>query len=180
MITTLKERLPNLQQIFAIYGIISLLIYGWTLISFFWRLPSWEYFLTIGEIFSILAYSMSVNMLESLSILLLLIVLSLILPRSWFREVFLSSAFLLVILGLVYTMYLNTHITLENNQYPTQLVRLIPIILILIVVLSLLIGRIPLLRKLIENLADRTSIFSYIFLPVSLISLLIVIVRNVI
>ncbi len=179
MFKSLKERLPTIQQVLAIYGIISLLISGWTLIVFFWRLPSWEYILTFGEISTIFAYSMSVNLLESLVVLFPLLLLSIVLPKSWFRDSFLSEAFLLVILGLIYTMYIAMHISSRNNDYPTQLVRLIPVIGSLIVVLTLLIGRIPLVRKLTENLADRFSIFSYVFLPISLISLLIVIVRNV-
>jgi hypothetical protein len=175
----LKNRLPSLQQILAVFGIILLIFYGWTLIWFFWKLPSWEYFLTLGEISTILAYSMATNLLESLAVLLVPLLISIILPKNWFKDFFISRASSLVILGLGYTMLITKYITSENDYYPQNLVRLLPLAGVLILVLTFLIDRIPLLHKLLGGLADRATIFSYIFAPLGLISLLVVIVRNI-
>jgi len=76
-------------------------------------------------------------------------------------------------------MYISSHIASNDDSYPTSIVRLIPVVGLLILVLAFLVGRIGLLRKLFEGLADRATIFSYIFLPIGFISLLVVIVRNV-
>ena len=84
-----------------------------------------------------------------------------------------------MILGLGYVMYISLHITSNNDSYPTNIVRLIPFFGLLILILSFLAGRISLLRKLFEELADRATIFAYIFLPVGFISLLVVIARNI-
>jgi hypothetical protein len=82
MFRSLKDRLPPIQQIFAVYGISALLIHGWTLIWFFWKLPSWEYFLNFREISVALAYAMAVNLLECLSILFALLLFCLALPHK--------------------------------------------------------------------------------------------------
>lgn len=176
---SLKNRFPTLSQILAVYGVIALMIYGWTLMWFFWNLPSWEYYLTIGEISSILAYSSAVNFAESLSVMVGLLFFSLILPQKWFRNVFPSHATLLAIFSLGYAMYFASHISSNENSYPASMVRLVPVIVILILVLTFLLGTIGPVRKLIGILADHASIFSYIFLPLGLISVLIVIVRNI-
>ena len=178
MFGSLKDRLPGIQQVLAVYGITALLIHGWTLIWLFWKLPSWEHFLTFGEMFAVFAYSMTTNLLESLVIMFALLSLSMILPRGWFKDAFLSRASWLVILALVYMMYIASHISSNNDSYPIGLVRLIPVFGVLILALSFFLGRISLTRNLVENLADRATIFSYIFLPLGLISLLIVIARN--
>jgi len=179
MLAILKNRFPRLQQILAIYGLISLIIYCWTLIWFFWKLPSWEYFMTAGEIAIVLAYAMATNFLESLTVLLMPLFLCAVLPAKWFKDFFLSRGSALVILGLGYIMYISLHITSNDDSYPTNIVRLIPVIGLLILILSFMAGRISLLRKLSEELADRAIIFAYIFLPVGFISLLVVIAKNI-
>src|ERR1700690_2085176 len=161
MFTALKNRFPSLQQILAIYGVISLIICGWTLIWFFWKLPSWDEFMTMGEIATVFAYSMATNFLESLSILLLLLFFCAILPGKWFKDFFLSRGSSLAVLGLGYMMYISSHITSSSDSYPTSVVQLIPVIGLLILLLTFLVGRISLLRKLFEELADRATIFSY-------------------
>ncbi|HUH95861.1 MAG TPA: hypothetical protein VLZ89_00790 [Anaerolineales bacterium] len=180
MFASLKNRFPSLQQVLAIYGVISLILCGWTLIWFFWKLPSWEFFMTTGEIATVLAYAMATNFLESCTVLLLPLFLCVILPAEWFKDSFLSRASALVVLGLGYIMYISSHIYSSPNDdsYPTSLVRLIPVIGLLILLLTFVAGRIRFLRRPLEGLADRATIFSYILLPVGFISLLVVIIRN--
>ena len=179
MLTVLKNRLPGLQQIIAVYGLISLIIYCWTLIWFFWKLPSWEYFMNMGEIAIVIAYAMATNFIESLTALLMLLFICVILPAKWLRDVFLSSGSLLVILSLGYMMYISSHIASNDDSYPTNIVRLIPVVGLLILVLAFLVGRIGFLQKLFEELADRAVIFFYIFLPLGFISFLVVMARNI-
>ncbi len=179
MLTILKNRFPGLQQILAVYGLISLIIYCWTLIWFFWKLPSWENFMNMGEIAIVLAYAMTTDFLESLIVFLMPLFICAVLPAKWFKDFFLSRSSSLVILSLAYMMYVSSHIASNDDSYPTSIVRLIPVIGLLILILTFLVGRIGLLRKLFEGLADRTTIFSYIFLPIGFISLVVVIARNV-
>jgi len=179
MFTILKNRFPALKQTLAIYGVISLIVYCWTIIWFFWKLPSWEYFMTLGEIATVFAYAMATNFLESLTVLLMPLFLCAVLPAKWFKDFFLSRGSSLAVLGLGYMIYISSNIGSNNDKYPANVVHFIPVIGLLILLLTFLIGRIIFLRKLFEGLADRATIFSYIFLPVGLISLLIVIGRNI-
>ena len=177
---SLKSRIPTIQQISAVYGVITIIIYGWTMLQFFWRLPSWNNFFTAGDIFTVLAYSMATNLLESLTVLLVPLLLCIILPGKWFKEVFVSKGSWMVVLGLGYTMYLSRQLSANiDNNYPAQLIQLTLVVGVLIFCLTFLLDRVSLLRKLMEEIADRASIFSYIFIPVSLISLLVVIARNI-
>jgi len=142
-------------------------------------LPSWGYFMSFGEIAIVFAYSMATNFLESLTVLSVLLLLCIILPVKWFKDFFLSSGSSLVIFGLGYVMYISSNIASNNDSYPTNLVRLIPFIGFLILLLAFAVGRSRLLRKLFEQFADRAIIFSYVFLPVGFLSLLVVVIRNI-
>jgi len=48
-----------------------------------------------------------------------------------------------------------------------------------IIFLVFLVGRIGLLRKAVEEIASRAVIFNYIFVPLSALSLLVVLFRNI-
>ena len=135
--------------------------------------------MNIGDIAIVLAYAMATNFLECLTLLSIPLFLCAVLPTKWFKDVFLSSGSFLIILGLGYMMYISSHVASNDDSYPTSIVRMIPVVGVLILVLAFLVGRIGLLRKLFEGLADRAAIFSYIFLPIGFISLLVVIERNI-
>ena len=142
MPTILKNRFPNVQQMIAVYGLISLIIYSWTFIWFFWKLPSWEYFMNMGDIAIVLAYAMTTDFLESLIVLLMPLFICAVLPAKWFKDFFLSRSSSLVILSLAYMMYISSHIASNDDSYPTSIVRLIPIVGFLILILTFLTGRI--------------------------------------
>jgi hypothetical protein len=174
----IKSRIPSFRQILAVYGLIALIVFDWTLIRFYWKLPSWMFFLNLGEIATIFVYSMATNLIESLIVLCLPMLLTIILPKRWFGDLFVSMSSALAIAGLGYTMYVAFKIG-GLWTYPSALVRSFPIAAILIVVFVFLAGRIPILRKALEILADRASIFSYIFFSIGAISLMVVIIRNI-
>src|SRR4030067_2095638 len=65
----IKSRLPSLNELAPVYGIISLFVYSWTIVWFFWKLNGWLVYLNLGEIGMILIYSLATNLLESLFVL---------------------------------------------------------------------------------------------------------------
>lgn len=175
---SIRNRIPPFQQILAVYGLITLIVFDWTIIWFYWKLPSWLFFLNLGDIATVFAYSMATNLLESLFVLCIPLVLALVLPKRWFGDLFVSMASALVIAGLGYTIYVAL-IVGGVQDYPGDLVHSFPIVAILIIILAFLVGRIPILRKAFEILADRATIFSYIFFPIGIVSLVVVILRNI-
>jgi len=60
------ERLPDRQSLLGIYSVIVLLVFSWTLFTSFYKLPSWMFYLTLGQIASVYAYAFSVDLLESI------------------------------------------------------------------------------------------------------------------
>jgi len=172
-----KNRLPRLAQIYPVYAIIVILVYGWTLYWSFWKLTSWMDFLTLGEIAAIYCYLLATNLLESLLALLGVVMVSLILPPKWFREVFVIRASVLAASVLISFMVFESHFKAPAEYFHKLPIYLIPIIL-LGGILAFLAGWIPIIRKGVEILAENAVIFLYISLPLSLLSLIIVIGRN--
>ncbi len=121
---------------------------------------------------------MVVNLIESALVLLAPVLLSVILPKKWFFERFITKGALLLSLGLGYVMYFDNHLNYQS-PFPLTLVYQTPIILAAIIVLVFLVDWLGILDKILIDLSDRLIVFLYISIPVSLISFLVVLIRNI-
>ena len=175
-----SRRIPPVAQILPVYAVIVLIVYTWTLLWFFWKVPGWLYFLNAGEILTELAYNLTVNFAESLVVLCGPLFLAIVLPRRWFYDVFVARGASLVMAVLGYMMFLADQFK-NKSDYPTLSLQLWTVLLALagIAVLVYLFGRFAVLRRIVEFIADRATIFVYILVPLSLLSLLVVIVRSI-
>jgi hypothetical protein len=172
-----KNRYPRLAQIYPVYAIIVSLVYGWTIYWSFWKLPSWMDFLPLGGIASIYCYLLMANFFESLLVLLGAVIVSLILPPKWFRDVFVSRASVLAASVLISFAFFESHFIKPAEYFHELPIYLVPIMLVG-GILGFLAGWIPIVRKGVEILAENAVIFLYISVPLSLLALAVVIVRN--
>ena len=174
IILIILKRIPDRKHILPVYGLIVMFDYGWSLLQFFKEVPSWLKFLTLGEISGILAYTLAVDFLESLLILAGLIVISICLPIKWFHDDFIVRAGVTVLYSLGFFIFL-AYRPNPSYQLNTYIIRGI----IDLVFLHLVIKDVSLLRKVINSLADRSTVFLYLSIPASLLALVIVLYRNI-
>jgi hypothetical protein len=161
-----------------VYAVVVVIIYPWSLLQFFDKLPSWLYYSSAGEIAVIFAYMVVVNLIESLLVLLAPILMSIVLPRNWFYERFVTRGTLFVLSGFSYLIFFNTHLN-TLDPFPLKMVYWTPVIVLVILALVFLIDWLGFLDKILNGLADRLTIFVYISIPVSIVSLLVVVFRNI-
>lgn len=174
----ISNRIPKLNEILPVYAISVMMIYGWTILKFNYNVPSWLHFLNFGEIMAIAAYSMTTNLLESLFWLLAVIVVGAVFPKRWFADAFIARGAGMSILGLGLMMYVANQITYKD-YYPAEMIHWSPVLLLLMVLFVYFLGRVKFLRTSIEMIADRALIFLYISIPVSILSLIVVVIRNI-
>jgi len=175
----IKNKLPRLAQVYPVYAVIVILTYGWTIYWALWKLPSWLDFLPLGEIGAIFCYLMATNLIESLLALFGVIFLSLILPRKWFRDLFVSRGSVLTASILISIMIFEYHFD-KPADYFYKFPLYFPFILLLAGILAFLAGWIRIVRNAVEVFAENAIIFLFILLPLSFLSLLVIIVRNLI
>jgi hypothetical protein len=175
-------RWPSGQGILRTYGVIVFLLYSWTLLASFYKLPSWMYFLDLYDILSIYAYSFSANLLESLVLMAgaLLLEYTIFLPFRD-REGFQSRSVIMVIVVLACIM---TRLILYRS--PEKSMAFLQwewvwwsLSLVGGYVMALRAPRSRFLKSLIDGLAERTVVFVYIYIPLSLLALLMVLIRNI-
>jgi hypothetical protein len=172
-----RTRFPSLQENLQVYAVIVAFLYTWTILWLFWELPSWLNFLTVGEVLPIFAYALATNFLESLLVLAGLNLICFLLPAHWFHTSFVPRSFLLVASGLG-TLMVFISLFGKEAEHPNGLFVATLMLLVLLVPGSLFLGRIPIVKNLAESISDRLTIFVYLLVPLSLLSILFIILRN--
>jgi len=168
------KRIPDRKYLLPVYGLIVMFVYGWSLFQFFKDVPGWIKFLTVGEITGVLAYTLAVDFLESLLILAGLIVISICLPLKWFHDDFTVRGGVTVLYSLGFFIFLALQ---PNPSY--QLNNYIIRGIVDLAFLHFVIKDVRLFRKVIYSLADRSTVFLYLSIPLSLLALIIVLYRNI-
>ncbi len=120
---------------------------------------------------------MAFALLESLAVIGILVLLSAILPSNWLKEGFSSKGFVVIAVGSA-TAILFQHFLKDN--YPSTLMLLASSIapLVLITFLIFIIRSMPKVQNLLLNVQDRILIMLFIYVPIGLLSLIVVMYRN--
>jgi len=172
------NRFPTQAQVAALYALIVFTLYSWTLLWFFYKVPGWLYYLSIGEILTSLAYSLATNFFESLVVLAAPLFLAVVLPKKWFADLFVARGAALIFPGLAYMMFVAFQFQ-SKLDYPSDIINLYPLVLVVIFILAFLVGKVRFLSQALEALGDKATIFLYLSIPLSLVSTLVVLARLV-
>jgi hypothetical protein len=172
------SRFPSLKQLAPVYSVGVVAVYGFSIMNFLWRVPSLINYSTMGQVGVIFSYMIVVNLIESLMIVFMPIVLSVILPGKWFFEQFVTKGVLLVSLGLGYFGYISSHINTEED-FPYPLFKLAPFVAVVILALVFLLARIKFVQKSLEWVAEQLEVFLFLSIPLSAIALVVVLIRNI-
>jgi hypothetical protein len=178
----LRARLPSQNQVFLVFSVIVFVVFSWTLIREFFQVPSWLKYMVLGDILVLTAYILAFALFESLLVLGFLLLLSIVFPVKIFRDKFIAQGCSLVIVAGLGAVLLQENISLVYHLKIRELIVYPLIILlglvILVFALAFVFDRLSVFQRLIEAIADRMTVFSYLYLPLGLIALVIVILRN--
>jgi hypothetical protein len=171
------KRIPKIEHVIPVYAVIVTITYTWSMLQFFWNLPSWFHFSSIGEVFVIFTYMTVVNLIESLLALFFILAVFFILPPVLVSDQFTTKAALIAFTGLGFLIYRNIYFPVKALSELTAL-QWASLLGFEVLILLAPFNKLPVFCKVIENLADRFIIFLYIIIPASALSLVVVLFRN--
>jgi hypothetical protein len=179
MSIALKNRLPSFASLVQVYSVIAFLVYGWMIYRYAWRLPSWLHYLTVGDLLGLFSYAMLAGLVESLLALGFLLGLSALLPPRFLRDAFTvcGTAISLgwfVSLIVFWIIYERDSLAVENYQVAWTVGTFI-----LTVGLGWLSTRVRWLGAFLSALSDRLIVFLFLIMPLTLIGLTVVLIRNI-
>ncbi len=172
------RRLPKLQDSLPAYAVIVAVVFGWSILTFFWKLPSWLLFLHIRELLTVLAYTLAADLLESLLWMGGLLLVAFLLPARILTDRFLergSSVSLVLMVSVV--LFVKKYGALGPRFLLYSILWLV-VTLILAALLAYLSSRVRWVGSAISWFSDRLIVFLFLLIPAGTLSLLVVIVRN--
>jgi hypothetical protein len=179
MPTAISKRFPDRRSIVNVFSAAVFVTYGWTMVQSFWKMPSWLFFLGFGDIIGIYSYAFVINFIESISLLLAVILPGLVLPRRFWNETLTARG---VVLSFVVVcsalLHQNTYRTLDlRAEFVNGQLAWWGVTLLIGLVIAWLASAVQLLRTGLEDLADRFTIFLYVYLPLTALGFIVVFAR---
>lgn len=178
----LAGKLPTRDQVFPVFSLILFVVFTWALYRMAWQLQSWLYIMNLAQVLILAAYVLAFALVESLVVLGFVLALELALPSRLFRDQFVVQGSLLVGLLSAGAILLQHHLDLLDNLTLTELalypLLFLAVLIIFLVIFSVILARIRWIARLVNAVADRLTVFSFIYIPLSLIGLAVVIARN--
>jgi hypothetical protein len=143
-------------------------------------MPGWIPYLNIWKILSIFAYTQAFALLESAFILLLLTILAVILPARLFRDKFAVQGTTIVFMTTFWTILFQSIFFNVRQWALAQFFVWFGLSLVSIVIACVLVHRSRRIEKAVSALAERLTVFLYIYIPLGLLGLIVVIIRNIV
>ena len=182
--TGLRQRLPDRAELGLIYSAVSVPIHTWAVLIFFHALPAYLLRMPVTSAASILAYVLSLALIESLLVTAVLVFVCLALPEKYFKRYCVPQAAWLIWVFFLWTLYPQfQNSVLERLEWNFTVYYAITILWAVTFVAFLFSGSLTIRRKLpfrdgLRTAAERLSILSALYLALDLCGIIIVLGRN--
>jgi len=180
--SSLKANLPSRQEALTVFSVIVFIVFSWTLYRVFWWVPSWLEYLSIWSILIIIAYVLAFALVESLAVMGLIVILGLLFPKQYFKDQFIvQGSAISMALGIV-AFLIQRKVSLIYRLELWQTLAYPSLIIIgaiaFVLIFSFVFKRFNILSRLTLAVAERMTIFAYLYVPLGLIGVLVVVARN--
>ncbi len=170
-----KRRLPARGDLTLAFSMAAFLVFSWSLRGLFFKFQAYLLSYSIWDLLVIVAYMLAFALVETLLAMTLMTALALILPAAFLKEGFsYKASFFFLAFGLV-----SVHLQLVMTNQPTTRFLLLELGwgLALWLALAMLTHYVGAVRKVVLDALDRLVIFSYIYIPLGMISLVVIVLR---
>jgi hypothetical protein len=175
--TFLFNRFPKQEEILPVFGSLVFVVFSWSIRGFLYIVPSLILRHSVGETLSVLCYMLAFALLESLLLMSGGVLVSMFLPRKWFLEGFTYKGFIALLVFTIALIVLQNNLT--NVLPPVDILYLgFAISIAVMVALFFLSDKVTVFRKALLAIAERLQVFVYIYVPLGMVGILVVIFRN--
>ena len=180
----LESKLPSRQEVFPVFSVIVFIVFTWTLYRMFFQIPSLLFYMRVWDVLIISAYVLGFALIESMVVLGLLLIFSLLFPVKYFKDNFVaqgSTVVLMISMGAVALQRkMNIIYKLDGWELILYPFVILAAIVFVIFTASYIYDRFKILPRIINTVAERMIVFLLLYVPLSIIGLLVVFVRNII
>ncbi len=187
VLEVIGKRLPVRAEILSILNVVLFVLFGWSIRGFLFEIPAFLLYLGLGDITAILFYMMAFALLESVILTGGLVILSMVLPSNWLKTGFAYKGFLIILISTIGLILFQGYYKIGFFQYLIKNDYSVfqPVFAGLIIsVLGLnglfwIFRKRPRLQNYLSKFIEQFGVFGYIYVPLGVIGILLVFVRNV-
>ncbi len=183
---SIRQRLPARSEVLQVFSVVLFAIFGWSIRGFLYKVPSFTLYFGLGANFAILCYMLAFALLESLVVMGFLLALAVVLPASFMKQGFAYKGFIILLVAAAAAIVFESWYSINyvkdimaGNDYAIP-----PFITGAVVTIASLAALFwvfalwPRLQKWAHVLMEQFSIFTYIYVPLGLLGLVVVLIRN--
>jgi hypothetical protein len=186
LIEAIHRRLPARHESLQVFGVVLFAVFGWSIRGFLYKIPSFTLYFDLTANLTILAYMLAFALLESALVMLFLLLLSVIFPARAFQHGFAYKAFIIILVATTASITFESwyKIAFFKDMMAGMSYMVTPFLIGIAVSILLLIALLwvfhawPRLQKVVSVLMEQLSIFTYIYVPLGLVGLVVVLIRN--
>lgn len=177
----LIKRLPKWDEVQLALAAVVFFVHSWSVRGFLHEVPSFLLYFRVGQILAIFFYMMAVALLESVIMTASLLLLSVITPAKWFRQGLAYKSFLTSLVAAFAMTKLEYALLIDTRALPPAsfFYAWSGITVAVWIALLLLAHYIRWFRKIAMFITERISVFAYLYIPLGMIGLLVILFRNI-
>jgi hypothetical protein len=178
-----KAKVPHRKEVFTVFSIALFLTFTWSIYRLFFQVPSWLFYLNFSEILTITAYVMAFTLLESAFLLGFLVLLPIVYPRKLFAQKFVAQSSIILLVLTTGAVFYQQNVGMLKKWGLVELILFIlgflVTVTLLIVTFSYLLDRFARLKNFLDAFAERLTVFSLLYLPLSILGFAVMVIRNI-
>ena len=179
-------RIPARRELREVFDVVLFSVFGWSIRGFLYKIPAFTLYFGLKNNLAILCYMLAFALLESLVVTAVLMVIGTLLPSRFLKEGFAYKGFLIILVASVALILFQSyyHINFFYNILAADYSFIPPFIVGLVVSAAFLIALFwifqqrPRFQKYLLSLVEQFGVFTYVYVPLGLIGLIVVIIRN--
>ena len=177
-LATYSRRLPSAQELQLVFAAIALPVFAWSILNVLREMPSWVLRLKTWDLVGVIAYTQAFALIETLVVWVTMILIAAVLPAKLFRDHFVAvgSALVLVAAAWAIAYHLSPVDIADVGRRQLLLVGLTSAGSIALVYSA--VTRSARIESLIRSVTERVSILSFVYAGLGVLSLILVIIRN--
>jgi hypothetical protein len=183
---SIRSRLPTRSDTLHVFGVVLFVVFGWSIRGFLYKIPSFTLYFGLTANLAILSYMFAFALIESALVMAVLLLLSAVLPARVFKQGFAYKSFLAILVATLAAIAFETwwRIDFFKDMMAGMTYPIPPFVAGIVVSIALLAALLrsfrfwPPLQKYAGFVMDQLSIFTYIYVPLGLLGLVVVLIRN--
>jgi hypothetical protein len=175
---SLQRRVPPKEQIVMVFASCTFIVYTWAILHFLYKTPGWTMFLSWNEIGGILGYTVAFALVESIIVTSFMVIAAVMLPAVLFRARFVAQGTGTLLVFAFWAAMFSYIYETTPKWHPGRMLLWTSLLATTTVIVGVLVHRLDLLDRVLTTVAERLTIFLYLYLPLGLIGIVLVFARN--